>query len=93
MEIDKIVEQIFPHIIHSIPTVRTHFNILWNTLIFSSEYLRNMMEVANSNPAAGTFLKLGILSINFEIDFRKLKFLWKILQKENDDPVNKFIWN
>ena len=37
MEIDKIVEQIFPHIIHSIPTVRPHFNILWNTLIFSSD--------------------------------------------------------
>ena len=53
------------------------------------KYLRNMMEVANSTPVAGTFLELGILLINFEIDLRKLKFLWKILQKENDDPVKQ----
>ena len=53
------------------------------------KYLRNIMEVANSKPVAGTFLELGILLINFEIDFRKLKFLWKILQKENDDPVKQ----
>ena len=51
------------------------------------KYLRNMMEVAN--PVAGMFLELGILPINFEIDLRKLKFLWKILQKENDDPVKQ----
>ena len=50
-------------------------------------YLRNMMEVANSTPVAGTFLELGILPIQFEIDMRKLNFLWKILQEENDDPV------
>ena len=53
------------------------------------KYLRNMMKVANSTPVAGTFLELGILPINFEIDLRKLKFLWKILQKENDDPVRQ----
>ena len=53
------------------------------------KYLRNMMEVANSTPVAGTFLELGILPINFEIDLRKLKFLWKILQKENDDSVKQ----
>ena len=47
------------------------------------KYLRNMMEVANSTPVAGTFLELGILPINFEIDLRKL------LQKENDDPVKQ----
>ena len=53
------------------------------------KYLRNMMEVANSTSVAGTLLELGILPINFEIDPRKLKFLWKILQKENDDPVKQ----
>ena len=36
------------------------------------KYLRNMTEVANSTPVAGTFLELGILPINFEIDLRKL---------------------
>ena len=46
-----------------------------------------MMEVANSTPVAGTFLELEILPVQFEIDMRKLNFLWKILQKENNDPV------
>ena len=53
------------------------------------KYLRNVMEVANSTSVAGIFLELGILPINFEIDLRKLKFLWKILQKENDDPIKQ----
>ena len=35
------------------------------------KYLRNIMEVGNSTPVAGTFLELGILQINFEIDLRK----------------------
>ena len=39
------------------------------------KYLRNMMKVANSTPVAETFLELGIVPINFEIDLRKLKFL------------------
>ena len=39
------------------------------------KYLRNMMKVANSTQVAGTFLELGILPINFEINLRKLKFL------------------
>ena len=51
--------------------------------------LRNMMELANPSPVAGTFLELGILPIQFEIDMRKLNFLWKILQKENGDPVKQ----
>ena len=38
---------------------------------------------------AGTFLKLGILPINYEIDLRKLKFLWRILQKDYTDPVRQ----
>ena len=70
----------------------------WSTLTKSEveslqkaqlRYLRSMMEVANSTPVAGTFLESGILPIQFEIDMRKLNFLWKILQKENDDPVKQ----
>ena len=38
-------------------------------------YLRNMMEVANSTPVAGTFLELGILPVQFLTDMRKLGFL------------------
>ena len=38
-------------------------------------YLRNMIEVANSTPVAGTSLEQGILPIQFEIDMRKLNFL------------------
>ena len=48
-----------------------------------------MIELANSTPVAGTFLELGILPIQFEIDMKKLNFLWKIVQKENDDPVKQ----
>ena len=45
-------------------------------------YLRNMMKVSNSTPVAGTFLELGILPIELEINMRTLNFLWKILQKK-----------
>ena len=48
-----------------------------------------MMEVANSTPVAETFLELGILPIQFEIDMRKFNFLWKILQKEHDEPIKQ----
>ena len=70
----------------------------WSTLTESEveslqkaqlRYLRKMMEVADSTPVAGTFPELGILPIQFETDMRKLNFLWKILQKENDDPVKQ----
>ena len=47
------------------------------------------MKVANSTPVAGAFLQLGILPVQFEIDMRKSYFLWKIVQKENDDPVKQ----
>ena len=47
------------------------------------------MEAADSASVTGTFLELGILPIQFEIDTRKLNFLWKILQKENGDPVKQ----
>ena len=70
----------------------------WSTLTKSEvaslqkahlRYLRNMMKVANSTQVAGAFLHLGILSVQFEIDMRKSYFLWKIVQKENDDPVKQ----
>ena len=47
------------------------------------------MKIENSAPVAGTFLELGILPFQFEIDMRKLNFLCKILQKENDDPIKQ----
>ena len=53
------------------------------------KYLRNMMEVANTTPIAGTFLELGILPIGYEIDLRKLTFLWRIMKKDNTDPVRQ----
>ena len=63
---------------------------------FSSSQLSAMLllyrsvffpRLANSTLVAGTFLELGILAIQF--DMRKLNFLWKILQKENDDLVKQ----
>ena len=58
-------------------------------------YSRNIMEVASSTPVAGTFFELGILPTvySIEIDMRKLVFLRKILQKENDDPVKQMYVN
>ena len=53
------MEQIFPHIIHSIPTVRPHFNILWNTLIFSSASWApalKLISLRNENIAMFSFL-------------------------------------
>lgn len=52
-------------------------------------YLRSMMEVPYSTPLAGLYIELGILPIQYEIDIKKLNFLWKILQKQHDDPVKK----
>ena len=41
-----------------------------------------------STPVAATYLEMGVLRpIEYEIDIRRLRFLWTILQKNNDDPV------
>ena len=45
------------------------------------------MEAPGSTPVAATYLELGVLPIEYEIDIRRLRFLWTILQKNNDDPV------
>ena len=45
------------------------------------------MEVSGSNPVAATYLEMGVLPIEYEIDIRRLRFLWTMLQKNNDDPV------
>ena len=50
-------------------------------------FLRSIMEVPGSTPVAATYLELGVLPIEYEIDIRRLRFLWTILQKNNDDPV------
>ena len=36
---------------------------------------------------AATYRQMGVLPIEYEIDIRRLRFLWTILQKNNDDPV------
>ena len=36
---------------------------------------------------AATYLELGVLPIEYEIDISRLCFLWTILQKNNEDPV------
>ena len=38
-------------------------------------------------PVAASYLEVGVLPIEYEIDIRRLRFLWTILQKSNDDPV------
>ena len=45
------------------------------------------MEAPGSTPMAATYLELGVLPIEYEIDIGRLCFLWTILQKNNDDPV------
>ena len=50
-------------------------------------YLRPMMEAPGSNPVAVTYLEMGMLPIKYEIDIRRLRFWWTILQKNNDDPL------
>ena len=45
------------------------------------------MEASGSTPVAATYLEMGVLPIEYEIDIRRLGFLWTILQKNNDDPV------
>ena len=44
------------------------------------------MEAPGSTPVAAAYLALGVLPIEYEIDIRRLRFLWTILQK-NNDPV------
>ena len=47
------------------------------------------MEVPRSFPIHGTFLELGILPIQVEIEQRQLCYLRQILVKDEKDPVLK----
>ena len=50
-------------------------------------YLRSVMEAPVFAPMAATYLEMGVLPIEYEIDIRRLRFLWTIRQKNNGDPV------
>ena len=45
------------------------------------------MKAPRSTPVAATYLEMGVLPTEYEIDIRRLRFLWTILQKSSDDPV------
>ena len=47
------------------------------------------MEVPISTPTAGLFLELGTLPAQFIIELRKLNFLKKILDRDQEDPVKR----
>ena len=46
-----------------------------------------MMEAPGSTTVVATYLEIGVLPIEYEIDIHRLCFLWTILQKNDDDPV------
>ena len=46
-----------------------------------------MMEAPGSTPVTATYLEMGVLPIEYEIDICRLRFLWAILQKNDDDPI------
>ena len=45
------------------------------------------MQAPGSTSVAAKYLELGVLPIEYEINISRLRFLWTILQKNNDDPV------
>ena len=57
---------------------------------FQLSYLRCVMEVPKSSPVASLYIELGILSVKYEIEIKKLLFLKCILNKEADDTVLLF---
>ena len=46
-----------------------------------------MIEAPVSTPVAATYLGMGVLPIEYQIDIHRLRFLCTIFQKNNDDPV------
>ena len=52
-------------------------------------YLRRIMEIPRSTPIHGTFLDLGILPIQSEIEQGQLCYLRQILVENVNDPVLK----
>ena len=56
------------------------------------KFLKRTIGVASSTSNAFTFLELGVLPIEFEIEKRQLMYLHRILQLESTDPVSKMFW-
>ena len=50
-------------------------------------YLKSVMEAPGSTPVAATYLEMGVLPIEYEIDMQRLRFSWTILQKNSDDRM------
>ena len=51
------------------------------------KFLKRILGVASSTPNAFTFLELGVLPIEYEIEKRQIMFLHRILQMDPADPV------
>ena len=50
-------------------------------------FLRRVMELPRSVPTDALFLEMGIWPIKFEIEFRQLTYLKRIIDRNQNDPV------
>ena len=50
-------------------------------------FLRRVMELPRSAPTDALFLEMGIWPIRFEIEFRQLTYLKRIVDRDQNDPV------
>ena len=57
------------------------------------KFLKRIVGVCSSTSNSFIFLELGVLPIEHEIGKRQIMFLHRILQLEEDDPVNIMFWN
>ena len=56
------------------------------------KFLKRVVGVASSASNSFTFLELGVLPIEYEIEKRQLIYLHKILQLSSSDPVSQMFW-
>ena len=56
------------------------------------KFLKRVVGVASSASNSFTFLELGVLPIEYEIEKRQLIYLHKILQLNSSDPVSQMFW-
>ena len=56
------------------------------------KFLKRVVGVASSASNSFTFLELGVLPIEYEIEKRQLMYLHKILQLSSSDPVSQMFW-
>ena len=56
------------------------------------KFLKRVVGVASSSSNSFTFLELGVLPIEYEIEKRQLIYLHKILQLSSSDPVSQMFW-